>query len=76
MEGKQGPWSPTEEQEAVFAELGLTPYQLEAACKACTNKATLRLCSIKGLIEQSGRTASGPDNAHTCHERRQSWSLS
>ncbi len=53
-EEKRGPRGPTEEQEAVFAELGLTPHQLEAVRRACTNKASSTVCSGKGLIEQSG----------------------
>ncbi len=53
-EEKRGPRGPTEEQEAVFAELGLTPLQLEAVRRACTNKASSTVCSGKGLIEQSG----------------------
>lgn len=38
----------------MFAELGLTPHQLEAIRGAYTNMATSRMCSGKGLIEQSG----------------------
>ena len=53
-EEKRGPRGPTEEQEAVFAELRLTPRQLEAVRRACTNKATSRACSGKNPIEQSG----------------------
>ncbi|XP_027138459.1 uncharacterized protein LOC113746562 [Larimichthys crocea] len=53
-EEKGGPRGPTEEQEAVFAELGLTPRQLEAVRRACTNKATSRVSTDKSLIERSG----------------------
>lgn len=51
-EEKRGTRGPTEEQEAVFTELGLTPHQLEAVRRACTNKATSTVCTGKSLIEQ------------------------
>ncbi|KAL0165741.1 hypothetical protein M9458_037585, partial [Cirrhinus mrigala] len=54
VEEKKGTRGPTEEQEAVFAGLGLTPHQLEAVRSACTNKATSTVCSRKSLIERSG----------------------
>ncbi|RXN11482.1 gag-pol fusion poly [Labeo rohita] len=54
VEEKKGTQGPTEEQEAVFAGLGLTPHQLEAVRSACTNKATSTVCSRKSLIERSG----------------------
>lgn len=52
-EEKKGPYGPIEEQEAVFSELGLTPHQLEAVRRACTSKVMSRVCSEKGLMEQS-----------------------
>ena len=52
-EEKNGSHGPTEEQEAVFAELGLTPHQLESVRRACTNKATSRVWYGKGQIERS-----------------------
>ena len=39
---------PTEEQETLFASLGLTPEQLEAVRKACTNKASSTVCAGRG----------------------------
>ncbi|KAL1247062.1 hypothetical protein QQF64_022438 [Cirrhinus molitorella] len=53
-EEKRRTRGPTEEQEAVFAELGLTPHQLEAVRRVCTNKATSSVCSGRSLVEQSG----------------------
>lgn len=53
-EEKRGTRGPTEEQEAAFAELGLTPHQLEAVRRACTNKVTSTVCSGRSLKEQSG----------------------
>ena len=45
---------PTEEQEALFASLGLTPEQLEAVRKACTNKVSSTICAGKDLVDESG----------------------
>ncbi|XP_026082522.1 uncharacterized protein LOC113058643 [Carassius auratus] len=53
-EEKRRARGPTEEQEAVFGELGLTPHQLEAVRRACTNKVTSTVCPGKSLMQQSG----------------------
>lgn len=53
-ENRREPRGPTEEQEAVFANLGLTLEQLEAVRKACTNKVSSRACAGKDLVHESG----------------------
>jgi len=45
----------TEEQEALFASLGLTSEQLEAVRKACTNKVSSTICAGKDLVGESGQ---------------------
>ncbi|CAI5670371.1 unnamed protein product [Oreochromis niloticus] len=50
---RREPRGPTEEQEAVFARLGLSLEQLEAVRKACTNNVTSKLCAGKGLEDES-----------------------
>lgn len=51
---KRGPRGLTEEQEAVVAQLNLSPQQLEEFRKAFTNTATSKVCAGKSLIEESG----------------------
>lgn len=53
-EKRREPCGPTEEQEVVFAGLGLTPEQLEAVRKACTNKVSSTVCAGKDLVDESG----------------------
>ncbi|KAL4006302.1 alcohol-forming fatty acyl-CoA reductase [Sarotherodon galilaeus] len=50
---RREPHGPTQEQEAVFAGLGLSPEQLEAVRKACTNKVTSKLCAGRGSEDES-----------------------
>lgn len=53
-EKRREPRSPTEEQEALFAKIGLTLEQLEAIRNACTNKVSSTVCAGKGLVDERG----------------------
>lgn len=50
---RREPRGATEEQEAVFAGLGLSLEQLKAVRKACTNKVTSKLWAGRGSEDES-----------------------